>query len=203
MELTWTRTAPDRLVTKDHPDSDYWIVGRVVDPATEDTGTWTRRWQAIEAETGIFLGPEVNYLAEAKRQVSDYLDEPTTTAPWASRASTVVTVDGTAREVRPPVTVADAMATMLHLARKLDITTGTEREIADLGDLTGKLARVLTTAAHAMGAQVVAGQHQHLTGDKGRVIAAASAETAADARHATIGAHDLLASAIVAYGQPS
>lgn len=101
----------------------------------------------------------------------------------------------------PPVTVDQAMTAVLHLARKLDVTTGQPLELEDLADLTERLAAAVRTRAHVMSAQVVAEQHGQLTTERGRVAAAASAQTLRDARIASDAAYQRLAEAIAVYGQ--
>lgn len=101
----------------------------------------------------------------------------------------------------PPVTVAEAMATVLHLGRKLDVTTGQVRELEELADLTERLGLAVRTAANVITAQLVAGRSQHAVSPSGKAYAAATAATAKSAREAALRAHERLSEGIVAYGQ--
>jgi hypothetical protein len=102
-----------------------------------------------------------------------------------------------------PVTVAEAMTTMLHLARKLDVSTGEPLELVDLADLAAKLADAVSAYAAVGSAQAVADQHAESAAvkqtDRMRAIAAASADTVLLARTRRVSAHARLAEAIVAY----
>jgi hypothetical protein len=224
VNLDWTRvsateTATTRYVART-AESSYAIVGRDVLVASVRGGAVTvRRFQAYEIETGAAIGSERDRLSDAKREVSDYLDEladvEIVRTPLPLDVDDEDLVEGLARaaaaigtptlDPTTPVTVAQAMDVILHVARKLDTgTAATGTALGDLADLTRKLADAIGARAAHESAMVVADQHADAAEVQGtdmmRKIADASADTVRTAAgHAAV-AHDRLATAIVAYG---
>lgn len=98
-----------------------------------------------------------------------------------------------------PITVEQAMATVMTLARKLDLTDAPPPALDDLADLTERLATVVRTASTVKSAQVLARQNQDLTGEHGRALAESSSAAAHTARGQFFLAHQRLAEALTKY----
>lgn len=225
MTLDWTRvdtaeTGTTRYIART-AESDYVIVGRDVLVASTRGGAVTvRRFQAYEVETGAMVGSERDRLTDAKREVAEYLDDlddaDVTRTPLSADEGALEDLARVAARVAPigadldptsavPVTVAQAMTVVLHVARKLDTTTGDARTLADLAHLTEALSRAVATRGQILSSQVVAQQHAEAAatrepGDMMHRIAAASAETVEMNRTAASHAFAQLASAVMTYG---
>ncbi len=137
-------------------------------------------------------------------------------AAAAVARSTVVTADGRVLGTlgagyamvpprREPVSVDEAMATILHIARRLNLPDDPHQvqPIGDLADLLCKLGDATRAHAASLSSKVLAAQHAERTtrdgSDRAKVIAEASAETARDAESARMAALGRLGDAIVAY----
>lgn len=107
---------------------------------------------------------------------------------------------------RAPVTVDEAMAQVLHIARRLDLPTDPHQAlpIGDLADLLCKLGDAVRAHGAMLSSRVVAAQHaERLTRDRSdpaKVIADASAETVRDSESARMAALGRLGDAIITYG---
>jgi hypothetical protein len=224
VNLDWTRipateTGTTRYVART-AETDYVIVGRDVLVAAARGGAVTvRRFQAYEAVTRAAVGAERDRLTDAKREVAEYLDDlddaDVTRTPLSAESADEEDLARSAARVAPagadldptsavPVTVEQAMTVMLHVARKLDTTTGSERALADLAHLTEVLSQAVGTRAQVLSSYVVARQHAETAArrdpdDQMNVIAAASAETVEANKEHAAAAFARLAGAIVAY----
>lgn len=200
MNLTWTRTHADpelwgkgatRYTTHSGPHA-LTIIG---------SGTTNRFFQLQDANTDTRIG-EYDSLGKAKRAGAD-LVEDRNDATYAQAVGTIAPGD----EAGPgpqPMTVTQAMAGMLHIARKLDVTTAQSgQQLESLADLAIKLSLTITAQKHADSSAVVAAQHQGIAENGRNRMAAAVAKASAETHEASILAlrlaRERLAQAIVAY----